>query len=204
MAFEILMGHNDGYMGAAHNYMLYQDPDQDGRFVWFASDLDQTLGSTLVALRSNPANSALEKLDRFALMDKLQSRPLIKQLFQIDQFKQQFYQILRDLHESLFKSDVINNHLMYLAKFIEQDVTWDKQLDPFRIDNFKHNQSVYENMLTQKVLQLPLGPDFMDRMDKIDFMTAIQGDIQDHPSITSLRSWFNETNQYLEAFVKSL
>jgi hypothetical protein len=204
MAFEILMGHNDGYMGAAHNYMLYQDPDQKGRFIWFASDLDQTLGSTLIAPRSTPANSTLQKLDRFGLLDNLDSRPLINQLLQIKQFKQQFYQILTDLHESLFKSNAINNHMMYLKNLIEQDVAWDKQIDPLRIDNFKSNQTIYDNMLNQKVLQLPLGPDFMNRMDQINFTTAIEGDIEDHPSITSLVSWFNETDQFLDEFVKSL
>jgi hypothetical protein len=118
MVFEIIMGHNDGYMGAAHNYMLYQDPDQKGRFVWLASDLDQTLGSTLIARRSTKPKSALEQLDRFALLDNISDRPLVNQILQVKSFHKQFYQIFADIHRSLFKSNSISRHVGYLRELI--------------------------------------------------------------------------------------
>lgn len=193
-------------MGAAHNYMLYQDPEQHGRFVWLASDLDQTMGSTLKVNRSSTTHSAFQQLDRYGLFDQTTNRPLVNELFQIKQFVAQFYQIFADVQQSLFKSNAITNHIIYLQKLIEQDVEWDQSLDVYRPNNFLKNKQVYDDQLNQKVLQLPLGPDFIDRINSkaIDFRAAIEGPIQGHPSITSLFTWFTETSQYLDEFVRLL
>ncbi|KAG1079617.1 hypothetical protein G6F42_023678 [Rhizopus arrhizus] len=157
--------------------MLYQDPEQHGRFVWLASDLDQTMGSTLKANRSSTADSAFQRLDRYGLFDQTANRPLVNELFQIKQFK-----------------------------LIEQDVEWDQSLDAYRPNNFLKNKQMYDDQLNQKVLQLPLGPDFIDRINNkaIDFNAAIEGPIKGHPSITSLFTWFTETSQYLDEFVRLL
>lgn len=193
-------------MGAAHNYMLYQDPEQHGRFVWLASDLDQTMGSTLKANRSSTADSAFQRLDRYGLFDQTANRPLVNELFQIKQFVTQFHQIFADVYQSLFKSNAITNHIIYLQKLIEQDVEWDQSLDAYRPNNFLKNKQMYDDQLNQKVLQLPLGPDFIDRINNkaIDFNAAIEGPIKGHPSITSLFTWFTETSQYLDEFVRLL
>jgi hypothetical protein len=57
--------------------------------------------------------------------------------------------------------------------------------------------------INQKVLQLPLGQDFMDRIlsKSISFKQAIEGPINQHPSIMSLFGWFTETNEHLNDFV---
>ncbi|CEP18949.1 hypothetical protein [Parasitella parasitica] len=202
LVFEILLGHGDGYLGAAHNYMLYQDPEQDGRFVWLASDLDQTMGNTLKANRSTAAHSALQQLDRFGLLDETANRPLVDQLLQIKPFVERLYQIFSDVNRSLFRSNAITDHIMYLKKLIEQDVEWDQHLDVYRPDNFVKNKQVYDDQLNQKVLQLPLGRDFIDRINRksIDFRAAIEGPIEGHPSITSLFAWFTDTSQYLDEY----
>lgn len=201
MVFEILMGHNDGYMGAAHNYMIYQDPDQKGRFIWLASDLDQTLGNTLISPRSRPARTRLETLDRYGLLDNMTSRPLVNQILQVKEYNERFIQIFSDVYYSLFKTNAISNHLFFLKELIRDDVAWDKQIEKIRIDNFKDNQTVYQSQLNQKVLQLPLGHDFLNRINMIDFETAVDGTIENHPSITSLSDWFRETSDYLQTFI---
>ncbi|GAA5815968.1 hypothetical protein MFLAVUS_009487 [Mucor flavus] len=201
MVFEILMGHNDGYMGAAHNYMIYQDPDQEGRFIWLASDLDQTLGNTLISPRSRPARTRLETLDRYGLLDNMTSRPLVNQILQVKEYNERFIQIFSDVYYSLFKTNAISNHLFFLKELIKDDVAWDKQIEKIRIDNFKDNQTVYQTQLNQKVLQLPLGHDFFNRINMIDFETAVDGTIENHPSITSLSDWFRETSDYLQTFI---
>lgn len=203
MVLEILLGHNDGYLGAAHNYMLYNDPDQKGRFVWIASDLDQTLGSTLIAPRSSIANSTFNKLDRYGLLEKADVRPLLKQLLKVKEFSQQFYHIFKDIHDSLFKSGAITNHVAHLKSLIKEDAAWDRTIDNTRIDNFLGNRTEFDRQINEKVLQLPLGPDFWGRIDKIDFHDAIDGPLQNHPSITSLVGWFKQTGEYLKAFVSS-
>ncbi|KAG2238031.1 hypothetical protein INT48_002598, partial [Thamnidium elegans] len=201
MVFEILMGHNDGYMGAAHNYMMYQDPDQKGKFIWLASDLDQTLGNTLILPRSRPARTRLEELDRYGLLDNMTSRPLVNQILQVKEYNERFTQIFSDVYYSLFKTNAISSHLFFLKELIKEDVAWDKQIEKTRIDNFKDNQTVYQNQLNQKILQLPLGKDFCSRINMIDFDAAVDGTIENHPSITSLSDWFKETSDYLQIFI---
>ncbi|CAO3658124.1 unnamed protein product [Rhizopus stolonifer] len=199
-ALELLLGHNDGYLGAAHNYLLYQDPEQGGKLVWLPSDLDQTMGSSLVP-RIDPKEikSILGTVDQFGLLKNMSRRPLISQLLKVESIKSQFYQILTDYHHYLFETDAIRSHIIYLKSLIQQDVQWDQRLK--RVDHFQANSSVFSDQLEQKILQLPLGKDFYERIDKIEFITAIQGSIMNHPSITSLVDFFATVNQAATKFV---
>lgn len=193
LALELLLGHGDGYMGAAHNYMLYQDLDQKGRFVWIGSDLDQTMGNTLKATQTPVhATSVVDQFDRFGAFGNLTKRPLVESLFKVPSFEKRFQTLLLDIRQRLLQSDNIIHYITYLKNLIERDVHWDQRLEPYRLDNFKNNKTLYESILYDKVVQLPLGQDFINRIDQhsIDFNTAIQGDIENHPSITSLFTWF--------------
>lgn len=204
MAFEILLGHNDGYMGAAHNYMLYHDPDQKGRFVWIGSDLDQTLGNTLIAPRKASDNSKFKALDRYGLLEKSDVRPLVKQLLKVDAFRHRFYQIFKDIHDSLFNSGAIDSHLARLKEFIKEDAAWDGTLDEFRPDLFIKDRTEYDRQVNEKVLQLPLGHQFWARINtKVDFHAAIDGPLEKNPSLIPLVDWFKRTGQSLKNFVSS-
>jgi hypothetical protein len=188
-----MLGHGDGYMGAAHNYLMYQDLDQKGRFVWIASDLDQTMGNTLKATQTQlNTKTVVGQFDRFGSFSTVSQRPLVESLLRLEPFQKRFQRILLDVRRALLDGDNVIHYITYLKDLIERDVQWDQQLEPLRIDNFAHNKTLYESILYDKVVQLPLGKDFILRIDKhlIDFNTAIQGDIDDHPSITSLFSWF--------------
>ncbi|EIE76200.1 hypothetical protein RO3G_00904 [Rhizopus delemar RA 99-880] len=186
LALELLLGHNDGYLGAAHNYLLYQDFNQNGKLIWLPSDLDQTLGNSLVPKKeSSESGDALKTIDLFGLLENMDRRPLVNQLLKVETFRNQFFQIVLDYHQQLFESDVLIRHIYYLKSLIQQDVEWDKKL--VRADCFqKKNQTVFRNQLQQKILQLPLGKDFYERIDQIDFNTAVHGVIQGHPSISSI------------------
>ncbi|KAG1445469.1 hypothetical protein G6F56_009905 [Rhizopus delemar] len=199
-ALELLLGHNDGYLGAAHNYLLYQDPEQEGKLVWLPSDLDQTMGNSLVPqIDPKDIKSILGTIDQFGLLKNMSRRPLISQLLKVESIKKQFYQILTDYHHYLFETDAIKSHINYLKSLIQQDVQWDRNLK--RTDHFQANSSVFSDQLEQKVLQLPLGKDFYERIDKIEFMTAVQGSITNHPSIASLVDFFATVNQATTKFV---
>jgi hypothetical protein len=203
IVLEVLLGHGDGYMSAAHNYMMYQDPAQNGRFVWLSSDLDQTMGNTLKATRA--CNSSFECLDRYGVFDQTARRPLVHQLLRVPSFQRQFLRIFEDFYHALFKTNALTRHIVSLQRLIEQDVEWDQQLDEYRADYFSNNRTMYDIQIqiNQKVLQLPLGQDFMDRIlsKSISFKQAIEGPINQHPSIMSLFGWFTETNEHLNDFV---
>jgi spore coat protein CotH len=201
LALEVLLGHGDGYMGSAHNYMMYQDPAQGGRLVWLSSDLDQTIGNTLKATRT--CHSPFECLDRYGVFDQTVKRPLVHQLLKVPSFQQQFQRIFGDFHHALFKSNALTQHIISLQNLIEQEVQWDQKLDEYRKDYFASNRSIYDFQVQQKVLQLPLGQDFMDRIlsNSIGFKQAIEGPIDQHPSIMPLFSWLTETTEYLSDYV---
>ncbi|KAI8981982.1 Pam16-domain-containing protein [Mycotypha africana] len=223
LAFEILLGQGDGYLRAAHNYLLYEDVLQGGRFIWLASDVDQTMGNTLKpvwapdahydALKAPYGRSPLSASSMLFLQD-IRQRPLIQRLFAIEEFQQQFYHILNLLRQTYFPSPLDNsthaNHgasptldyIHYWKMMLERDVYWDQQLEPYRQDNFIHKQDLYQDVVTQKVLQLPMGQDFMDRIRRqdIDFDTAISGPIPNHHhSIVALQDWFKENEWGLSA-----
>lgn len=200
LALELLLGHNDGYLGAAHNYLLYQDFNQNGKLIWLPSDLDQTLGNSLVPKKeSSESGNALETIDLFGLLENMDRRPLVNQLLKVETFRNQFFQIVLDYHQQLFESDVLIRHIYYLKSLIQQDVEWDKKL--VRADCFqKKNQTVFRNQLQQKILQLPLGKDFYERIDQIDFNTAVLGVIQGHPSISSIVDYLATVKEAVTKF----
>lgn len=203
LALEIILGHNDGYLGAAHNYLLYQDPGQNGRFIWLPSDLDQTFGNTLVpANEQKNADNSFKRIDQFGLLNNIARRPLVSQLLQIDEFRDQWFRIMQDYYDYLFKSDTVLTYTNYLKRLIQIDVQWDKRLQ--RVNRFHGNQSVFQNQLRQKILQLPLGGDFYERIDKIDFDMAIHGTIANHSSIISITDYLSTVNQSLSSFVLDL
>ncbi|KAI7901052.1 coth protein-domain-containing protein [Cokeromyces recurvatus] len=204
MVFEIILGHSDGYLGAAHNYMLYEDPAQEGRFIWFSSDLDQTIGNTLKSNRQGRKNlTAFERLDRYGIFKPSNHRPLITEIFKIRVFKDEFFKYLSDIYHAFFKTNAIIDHIHYLKTLIKVDANWDKQLDRHRANYFETNQATYNAMLFEKVLQLPLGQDFMDRIENhsIDFNAAIEGPIEGHPSIIPLLQWFKEVDTLLNLVI---
>ncbi|CEG65065.1 hypothetical protein RMATCC62417_01931 [Rhizopus microsporus] len=203
LALEIILGHNDGYLGAAHNYLLYQDPGQNGRFIWLPSDLDQTFGNTLVpANEQKNADNSFKRIDQFGLLNNIARRPLVSQLLQVDEFRDQWFRIMQDYYDYLFKSDTVLTYTNYLKRLIQIDVQWDKRLQ--RVNRFQGNQSVFQNQLRQKILQLPLGGDFYERIDKIDFDMAIHGTIANHSSIISITDYLSTVNQSLSSFVLDL
>lgn len=203
LALEIILGHNDGYLGEAHNYLLYQDPGQNGRFIWLPSDLDQTFGNTLVpANEQENADNSFKRVDQFGLLNNIARRPLVSQLLQVDEFRDQWFRIIQDYYNYLFKSDTVLTYTNYLKMLIQTDVQWDKQLQ--RVNRFQGNQSVFQNQLRQKILQLPLGGDFYERIDKIDFDMAINGTIVNHSSIVSITGYLSIVNQSLSGFVLDL
>ena len=199
MAFELLLGHTDGYMGASHNYMMYQDPDQDGRLVWLSTDLDQTMGNTLKT--KVPASlTLLERLDRFGLLKMIHKRPLLQQLFRSKDVQAEFQSILKDISHSLFNPDVLFPYIDSIKRLIDQDVIWDQSLRSARVNRLKLQPQVYEAELEQRILQLPLGRDFISRIENnsIDFETAVKGNIKGHPSIVSLYDWFKDVGYLLD------
>ncbi|KAI8974323.1 coth protein-domain-containing protein [Pilobolus umbonatus] len=196
--FEIIMGHADGYLGAAHNYMLYQDSSK--QFTWLASDLDQTQGNTLQYTR--PGNTTFHSLDRYGLLDNTSLRPLIGELLKVPLFQANFFQLFRAIYNSLLKDNHLIDYIFHLKNMIKEDVEWDQSLVPKRVDHFMNKQALFEKQLYRKVLQMPLGYDFYNRIDKVNFEQSVNGSLP-YPSLMSLVDWWKQTTDLLKNIIEA-
>ncbi|ORZ03002.1 coth protein-domain-containing protein [Syncephalastrum racemosum] len=185
MALEVLMGHVDGYLGAAHNYFLYHRPETD-QFTWMSADLDQTMGNTMIPLQNATS------VDRFGLLAHAR-RPLMERI--MTHFAGSFDEILRDFYQALFKTSALRDRTEAIAEFLREDVAWDAQLRQLRINSASTDQK-HREQIQQKILQMPLGSSFLERIDAIDFDTALNGPI-DNPSLMPLRDWLSQTSEAL-------
>ncbi|KAI8145615.1 coth protein-domain-containing protein, partial [Fennellomyces sp. T-0311] len=190
MAFEVLMGHVDGYLGAAHNYFLYYEP-LSKKLVWMTADLDQTMGNTMFEEKQQ------QQLDRYDLLQH--DRPLFRQVMQVPAYKEQFNAILKDIHQGLFSDDSLLEHVNYLTELIKDDVSWDANIRTIRESAFNNDEVAqkYKRQIQQKILQLPLGSDLLARINAIDFQTALKGPITNHPSIMPLHDYISQAKQSL-------
>lgn len=200
MALEVLMGHVDGYLGAAHNYFLYHDPTTD-RFMWLSADLDQTMGNTMIPRRH-------QELDPFGLLDMQPRRPLMKQIMRVAEYRSRFDDILTTFHEGLFHDpEILLSRVRFLADMIREDVAWDVRVRQIRSSSVLAASSEtarkHREQIQQKILQMPLGKDFLDRIGLINFETALYGPIDNHPSIMPLHDWIAQTSNALARYVAS-
>ncbi|KAL0076719.1 secreted coth spore-coat protein domain-containing protein [Phycomyces blakesleeanus] len=209
MAFEVLMGHVDGYLGQAHNYFLYREPGTK-KFLWMTADLDQTMGSSMIPVRdarSISLNDQRGHIDRFDLMNKHHNRPILKQVLSVPAFNQRFDTILKTVHQNLFTNPALFKHIDFLTALIKEDVAWDSNIRHTHAQAVSHNATSAKkkkDQIQEKILQLPLGHDFLSRIGNINFMSAIEGPIRNHPSLMPLKEWLNETKEALHNYVNSV
>ncbi|KAI9498910.1 spore coat protein coth [Zychaea mexicana] len=197
MAFEVVMGHVDGYLGAAHNYFLYYHPTTQ-KLVWMTADLDQTMGNSM--FEEQKKNQAL---DRYGLLHH--DRPLFQHIMQIPTYKKQFNRILKEIHKGLFTDDCLRDHVNYLTDLIKDDVAWDAKIRTVRSSAFDHdaNAQKHRRQIQEKILQLPLGSDLLARINMIDFHSALHGPIADHPSLMPLHDYITQAKQALTHYIAS-
>ncbi|KAI9029709.1 coth protein-domain-containing protein [Phycomyces nitens] len=207
MALEILMGHVDGYLGQAHNYFLYRQPGTK-RFLWMTADLDQTLGSTMIPVRDSRAISPsrnIAQIDRFDLLNKNRNRPIIKQILSVPGFNKQFNTIIQTFHKNLFNNPALFAHIDFLADLIKEDVAWDESLRRVHSQGSQNTTEAKkkQEQIQEKILQMPLGHDFLSRIGNINFISAIQGPIRGHPSLMPLKEWLDETRMSLDKYLEA-
>ncbi|KAG0166506.1 hypothetical protein DFQ28_001389 [Apophysomyces sp. BC1034] len=120
IALEVLLGFSDGYIVLVDNYYLYYSP-KDKQIIYLPSDVDLTLGSTLVKLKDMWSGN-YQQYPGFSM-----KRPLLK-ILKVPEFKTQFEQLLVKLSKELTNPTVIYQRIDDLTNMIREDVAWDKTL----------------------------------------------------------------------------
>jgi len=107
-AFQILVGHWDGYIVNKNNYYLYQRPS-DGRFVYLEYDLDNTFGIDWFGVSWATRNI-------YTWASSNSQRPLYTRLMQVPYFKDRFSYYVQQHLNNYFNSN-------YLMPFWESTQT---------------------------------------------------------------------------------
>ncbi|KAF7728354.1 hypothetical protein EC973_006295 [Apophysomyces ossiformis] len=127
MVAEILLGLSDGYIVFVDNYYLYLHP-QDNRFIFLASDVDVSLGSTCVKL------SDMWSGDYRTFPGMSHTRPLVQKMLEVPQFRERFENLLVELCQKIFNLEAMSQRIDDLANMVREDVQWDKQLLTIKIN----------------------------------------------------------------------
>ncbi|RCI04257.1 hypothetical protein CU098_001162, partial [Rhizopus stolonifer] len=190
MALEKIVGYSDGYNTMADNYYLAQL--EDGRFFWISSDMDMTWGSTIISLDAMWSGN-------YSQFPGLTVRPLMTQVLNVPEFKQQYEDLLVNITKNLVNPTVMNDRVNDLANMLREDVAWDQNLPRTNLlsQTSKDPAAAAGNSAIAGAVgsQLPpnfnmtVAADFGARLTKpISFETALNGPTG-HPSLAGFKEW---------------
>ena len=107
-AFEILIGHWDGYIVNNNNYYLYENP-RSGRFEYLVYDPDNTMGIDWFGINWTQRNIYNWQMDQ---------RPLYTRLMNIPEYRQQFSAYVQQISEDYFNEEGIIAHAQEVMTLI--------------------------------------------------------------------------------------
>ncbi|KAI9271317.1 coth protein-domain-containing protein [Sporodiniella umbellata] len=132
LTLEVLAGYSDGYLTLSDNYQLYQDL-KTKRFTFISSDMDTTLGLSLFKMQKMISGNYTD-------FPNWGTRPLVKQMMQVPEFKQTFDSLLQNTASQLVNPSVTQSRIDDLVAMIEEDVAWDKTLSRVGKDIYSNGQ----------------------------------------------------------------
>ncbi|KAI8888058.1 coth-domain-containing protein [Backusella circina FSU 941] len=189
IALEIILGGTDGYLGAAHNYFLYQDLNQNGRFIWLPSDFDMSQGSTMI-----PKTAGTNALDIYGLLNTLDKRPLVQQILKIPTFKARFMDIIYDIYKNYFESGALAVYIQFETALIKDDASWD---DYIWADDEQEVDASIQDRLMDVIGEFPLSKDFVKRLKAYVFQEGVFGVLSAHESLISILQYYRLTQENL-------
>ncbi|KAI7895222.1 coth protein-domain-containing protein [Mucor mucedo] len=211
MALEVIMGYSDGYFTMVDNYYLYQNLDT-GKFFYISSDMDLTLGSCMFKLDDMWSGN-------YTTFPGLATRPLMKKILQVPEFKQQYEELLVNITQKLVNPVVMNDRINGLVAMTKEDVAWDKTLPRVGKDVFgalgaaMSNSSDMSSMESSDIGNV-IG-DFPPNMDMevlLDFGTRMSTNLtqQDavngptgYKSLSGVKEWIKNQSGAITKFYNS-
>ncbi|KAI8640403.1 coth protein-domain-containing protein [Parasitella parasitica] len=210
MALEVLLGFSDGYNSMADNYYLYENP-KAGNFFYIPSDMDLTMGSTIFKLADMWSGN-------YSTFPGMGNRPLMRQILEVPEFKQQFEQLLVNMSQSLTNPTVVNNRIDDIVDMITEDVAWDQSLPRVganlisQMGSAINSNSSFTNASVDSAAANVVGDaipdnfdlatikDFAGRMNlSIPFSVAVNGDTG-HASLSGVKEWFQKSSENILTF----
>ncbi|ORY93011.1 coth protein-domain-containing protein [Syncephalastrum racemosum] len=189
MAVEVLFGFTDGFLFFANNYYLYLDPESN-RFVFIPSDVNQSLGSS-----SYPVDKLLS--GNYTDFPRMQDRKIVRKLLTVPEFRQKFHTIVQTMVDDLFNTETLYPVIDAIMTMIEEDVAWDEGLPRVSsLSNMGYGNSPHRDAETVT--------DFNHRMvEHFSLKQAVDGPIQDHASLVSVKEWIEKKSANTREFLAS-
>ncbi|KAI8146996.1 coth protein-domain-containing protein [Fennellomyces sp. T-0311] len=196
MALEVALGFSDGYNTLADNYYVYQNGLNEDQFVYIPSDVDISLGSTLVKLSDVLSGN-------YRTFPGLLDRPLTTQFLRVPEYKQRFEQILQDLAAKLVNPEILDQTIDDLTAMIKEDVDWDKNIP-------RLGETEIDILANQTSLVFEDGNRFINFIDKetikeamerkpIPFEVAVNGPTG-YISMTGVKEFINDSSRAILSF----
>lgn len=133
LAIEKCVRSWDSYWGGGNNFYLYEHPD--GKIRWIPWDMNETFqdikllgGTSLLTSYLVPSN-------------KFDERPLIKRIFEIEEYKNEYLNYVCELIQTRFSLDNLGKYILDLHNLIDETY----KNDPYKYNSYQS----FQNSLTE-------------------------------------------------------
>ncbi len=133
LAIEKCIRSWDSYWGGGNNFYLYEHPD--GMIRWIPWDMNETFQDIKIISGTSLLTSYLVPTNKF------DDRPLLKRIFEIDEYKQEYLNYCCQLIQSNFKLEHLGQYVVDRHELIDEAY---KQ-DPYRYNSY----TSFETSLTE-------------------------------------------------------
>ncbi|KAL7313553.1 hypothetical protein PS15m_007287 [Mucor circinelloides] len=190
-ALEVLLGNTNGYITAARNYFLYNNPN-GSHITFIPSTMENTMGNTAVYNLTDLWSGNVSTYPGF----NSQNRPLLNEILQVPDFAQDFKDTLSQISQNLTNPEVINKRIDALASLIQEDVYWDSSLPRLNQVNVNGTSIDAEALFGSNATDLTtIQKDFAGRIlnNTVDFEAAVNGTVSEqHSSLAGIKEWFSK------------
>lgn len=189
-ALEVLLGNTNGYIAAARNYFLYNNPNRS-RITFVPSTMENTMGNTAAFNLSDLWSGNISRYPGF----NSQNRPLLDGFLQVPDFAQDFKDILSQISQNLSNPETINRRIDALANMIQEDVYWDSSLPRLNLTNVSGTSISAEVLFGNATNLGAIQKDFAGRILNytVDFEAAVNGTLSEqHSSLAGIKEWFSK------------
>jgi hypothetical protein len=194
MVCEIIGGFEDGYLGNANNYFLY-DNLAEKRFTFLAADFDDSLGAGLLKV-ADMWSGNYTQYPGFAI------RPLVQKLIKVPAFKSHFEHLLLKAAQQLISPASTNPVIDGLVKVLRQDVEWDASLPRMNKGNVSY-EDLHADLMAHMDKIYPLA-DLETAKDVANRKNLSWDTLVDGPthqlSITGVREWFEHQSKAIQDY----
>ena len=123
----------DSYWGGGNNYFLYEHPD--GKIKWIPWDMNETFQDIKLLSETSLLTGYLVPANKY------DERPLLKRIFEIEEYKNEYLNYVCDLINTNYTLDHLGDYILDRHNLIDEAY----KIDPYRYNSYES----FKNSLTE-------------------------------------------------------